>query len=208
MAVEHKFDVVGKRFGRLVVTGFVGTSGRDRYRAVCKCSCGNTKDIYVYSLLRGYTTSCGCYNSERTSAQFTTHGMRQAPEYNVWSGMKKRCLNKNDEFYRLYGGRGITVCPSWTEHFESFYKDMGPRPEGATLDRINPNGNYAPGNCRWATGPVQARNKTNNVMLELDGKRLCAAEWARDLDVPYRRLLRRIRHGWSPERALTAPMGG
>ena len=208
MNTNSKFDVVGKKFGRLLVTGFVGTTGKDKYRALCKCDCGAEKSIYVYSILSGDTTSCGCYNSERTSAQFKTHGMRKAPEYNVWSGMKKRCFNKNDEFYRLYGGRGITVCREWTESFETFYRDLGPRPEGATLDRIDPNGNYEPSNCRWVTGPVQARNKTNNIMIELDGKRMCAAEWAREQNVPYQRLLRRIRHGWSPERALTAPMGG
>ena len=208
MAVRSKFDVVGKTFGRLLVTGFVGTSGKDKYRAVCKCSCGNTKDIYVYSILNGETTSCGCYNVENVKKMFRTHGMHEAPEYNVWGGMKKRCLNKNDESYRLYGGRGISVCPSWIDSFETFYRDLGPRPNGATLDRIDPNGNYEPSNCRWATGPTQARNKTNNVMLELGGKKMCAAEWARDLAVPYRRLLRRVRHGWSHERALTAPTGG
>lgn len=208
-----KRDILGQRFGRLFVDRFKGESGKDRTRVICLCDCGKTKDIYLYSLLSGDTQSCGCYNSESATKRFTTHGHagwrkeKRAPEYNAWCLMLSRCKKPNNNAYKDYGARGISVDPAW-EDFSKFLRDMGPRPKGTTLDRIDNNKGYGPSNCRWATKIEQARNKRNNVNLTFDGKTLCASAWAEITGLPHKQILRRVRYGWPVERILTAPLGG
>jgi len=197
-----KKDVIGSTFGRLKVLRPLSETGRDKYKVVCLCSCGEEKTAYVYSLLRGDTTSCGCRNAEATKGRFTTHGLSSTSEYNTWSIMKRRCYNKNDRWWPYYGEKGITVCGRWLNSFENFYADMGPRPPNTSLDRLDGTKNYTPKNCRWATREQQAQNKANNVNITHEGKTMCAAEWARKTGVPYKRLLRRLRDGWPAERAL------
>lgn len=197
-----KFQVVGKRFGRLTVTGFVGTKGDAGKRAICKCDCGAVKEVYVYSLTRGATKSCGCYNVEAARQRSTTHGMTNTPTYRSWWHMKIRCLNPNNLLYPRYGARGIKVYSPWIASFAAFLADMEPCPEGSSLDRIDNNGDYTPENCRWATRLEQAQNTRRNVNITYKGRTMCAAAWARETGVPAQRLLRRIKDGWSPERAL------
>jgi hypothetical protein len=136
----------------------------------------------------------------------TKHGMHDSPEHKAWRSMKHRCANPRSGRYDRYGARGITVCQRWRESFESFYADMGSRPSpDHSIDRINNDGNYEPGNCRWATTAEQNRNRSDNVRLSFDGREMTASEWARELCINRRTLYLRLSTGWTIENALTRP---
>jgi hypothetical protein len=133
--------------------------------------------------------------------------MSKSKEYNIHRRMKQRCFNSNSEYYYCYGGRGITVCARWRNSFENFYADMGPCPDGYSIDRINNNGNYTPSNCQWADGYTQANNTRNNKVLTHKGVSLTAAQWSRKVGIGRRTLTARLnRLGWSTEKALTTPV--
>lgn len=151
--------LVGQRFGRLLVAGVVVSEKRPRYRCQVICDCGTEKVVCPPSLLDGMTKSCGCLNRER----ITKHGLSRSAIYQTWRNMKIRCFNKTDSDWHRYGGRGITVCARWMD-FRNFVADMGVKPAGLTLERINNDGNYEPGNCRWATPKEQAANKTHALI--------------------------------------------
>jgi hypothetical protein len=125
-------------------------------------------------------------------------------EYRSWYTMNARCFDPEDESYKNYGGRGITVCKRWRK-FSDFVKDMGPRPEGYSIDRINNNGNYTPSNCRWATMVQQQRNKRNNLWLTFRGRTLTQAEWAEVTGLDPVTIDHRRKRGWSLEDVLTTP---
>ena len=118
----------------------------------------------------------------------TKHGMSKAPLYNTWKAMKTRCYNQKDLSYKNYGGRGISVCKSWRDSFEAFYADMGDRPEGMSIDRIDNGGDYKPGNCRWSTPTEQHNNKRTNRLITAYGVKLTVTEWGRYLAIPYNRI--------------------
>lgn len=157
-------DLTGKRFGRLTVISVSHSRKCPNFKGTvlywkCMCDCGNEAIVPGASLRTGDAKSCGCYQKDRCIETSTTHGLRHTTEFNIWNAMKQRCQNPNNHAYERYGGRGISVCRSWAESFEQFYADMGPRPVGLSIDRINNDGNYEPSNCRWATAKEQARNK-------------------------------------------------
>lgn len=132
-----------------------------------------------------------------------TRGRRNTPEYSAWMGMRRRCSYARGPMFRHYGGRGIKVCAQW-ESFETFLADLGPRPSGEhSIDRIDNGGDYEPGNVRWATPSEQASNKRTNRMLQFEGRSQTASAWARELGMLYETLLRRLKRGWSVDRALT-----
>jgi hypothetical protein len=131
---------------------------------------------------------------------------KKTPEFKIWCGMRNRCQNPNEPAYRYYGGRGIRVHPEWDRDFAAFLRDVGPRPSPAhSLDRIDGDGHYEPGNVRWATPAQQANNKRNNRRLTFDGESLTVGEWARRMGAPVDRIWSRLRQGWSVERILKEP---
>lgn len=136
----------------------------------------------------------------------TKHGMRHDPVYAVWHSMNQRCTNSRHRQYKDYGGRGIKVCDRWRWSFADFYADMGPRPSGSSLDRIDNNGHYEPGNCRWATPRQQSANMRTNVRITHNGETLILQEWARRVGIHFDTLWRRLNvYGWSIEDTLTRP---
>lgn len=152
-------ELTGQRFGRLTVLECVGKDDWHHTIWRVRCDCGNVLNVRGSHLTSGNTKSCGCYNLERSKQLHTKHGYSYHPLYSTWYNMIHRCVNPDNSNYENYGGRGITVCDRWKNSFEAFIEDVGDRPEGATLDRIDVNGNYEPGNCRWADSHTQITNR-------------------------------------------------
>jgi hypothetical protein len=153
-------DLTGQRFGRILVIEFSHTASNSvRWR--CRCDCGTEKLIAGSSLRRGSTVSCGCHRLEALRARSTKHGLMprvgRTPTYNSWSNMIRRCTNPDHPRWADWGGRGITVCERWRD-YPNFLADMGEKPPGTTLDRIDNDGPYNPGNCRWSSPARQQRN--------------------------------------------------
>jgi hypothetical protein len=171
-------DVTGLKCGKLTVSSFSHTDSRRRACWVCVCECGGTitTDVHRMRSERPRPTSCGCarYGNNKV------HGMSRHPAYFSWSSMRSRCYSKINTNYFRYGGRGIVVCDRWRESFETFWEDMGPTyAEGKTLDRKDNDGNYEPGNCRWATLVEQGNNKRSNVWVETPWGKMTLAQAAR-----------------------------
>lgn len=155
MQGKARWIEAGERVGRLVVTERRGPG----QRVQCRCDCGELRSVPIGEW--GKSMSCGCLRIERLLVRNTTHGHARTSIYLTWSDMVNRCKNSTHHRWKNYGGRGITVCEQWQGRggFAVFLADMGERPEGLTLDRIDNDGNYEPGNCRWATTSQQARNR-------------------------------------------------
>ena len=130
------------------------------------------------------------------------HGLTDSPTYTTWQDMKARCSNKNDKKYKIYGGRGITVCGRWNNSFIAFLEDMGERPKGMSIERIDNNKGYYPENCKWATYGEQNRNHSRNRKITIGGETKCLIDWVEEGKLKYNTILYRIRRGWSPEEAI------
>jgi hypothetical protein len=212
LEAECRLHPEGRSFGRLTCICRVDppesvvNSGNKYY--LCQCSCGNEVVVPLSDLLSGHTKSCGCLHSElsaeRNRLRNTTHGMGDTREYKSWAAMVARCTNEKHRSYGNYGGRGIKVCDRWRNSFENFYADMGDRPPGMSLDRIDNDGDYTPDNCRLATTKEQNRNKRSNRLIE--GKVM--VDWCEENDLSRNavssRLHRFLQKGMSDEDAVKA----
>lgn len=199
---NFKNDLSGMVFDRLTVLNEVGNKN-GRIHWLCKCVCGNICEVPSTSLLTANTKSCGCLQRDITIQRSTSHGLSHLPEYQIWAAIKKRCFNVNDSFYHRYGGRGISVSERWLNSFENFYADMGPRPSDKhSIDRINNDGNYEPGNCRWSSYEDQAKNKSTTRYVSYNDKEIDLSSMAKLADVDYSKLKYRLNLGLSAEEAI------
>lgn len=202
-------SLVGVRFGRLVVQSYAGVRGKGAAWH-CKCDCGTESVVTRSNLVSGSTVSCGCFGAEQTSARSLVHGGRakgspSARTYAIWLGMIGRCSNPADTSYPNYGAKGITVCDRWAAKptgFMAFLADMGEAPRSRSIDRIDNNGGYEPGNCRWATVAEQNRNTSRNRWVHVNGECLCVTDAATKYGLSKLTLVDRLNRGWSDEDAV------
>ena len=167
MLFRSPLNLLNQRFGRLFVTGKIGLDKRSYVLWKCQCDCGEMVVTTSANLSSGKSKSCGCLGAENRLKAVTKHGAtknnKRTPEYSIWNGIKNRCYRPTSNAYKNYGERGIKLCDRWHD-FANFFADMGPKPgKDYSLDRIDPNGNYEPKNCRWATKKEQAANKRLKV---------------------------------------------
>lgn len=193
-------DYAGQKFGKLTALSLVERTADNNHLWRFLCDCGNQKDARIKNVKSGHTTSCGCAFRAMLVERNTTHGMsrRLSQTYRSWKDMRSRCMNVCDSDYADYGGRGIRVCDQWAD-FAVFVADVGERPKGKTLDRIDVNGNYEPGNCRWATAKQQANNKRSNHVIEFNGETKTLAQWCEKFAVEPSKVRYRIKAGWPLE---------
>lgn len=193
------FDMSGLRYGRLTVVRRAESLAGSSARWHCLCDCGQERVIEGKCMRLGRTVSCGCHKREKA----TTHGLSKSREFSSWQNMKTRCLVPTNKDYKYYGARGITVCDEWVNSFETFLRDMGPRPINTTLERKENDGPYAHWNCTWATSTQQQSNKRDTVRIEHDGKNLTLDEWAEELGIRRETIRLRRRRGEPAERILS-----
>ncbi len=196
-------NISGQRFGHLTALDVFEKRGKRKYWRVC-CDCGHEKMVLFDNLVSGGTKSCGCMKSQLLLSNKTTHGLTKTREYVAWASARSRCYRVKGHSYKNHGGRGIVMCDRWLNDFSAFFSDMGPRPSRKhSLDRINNDGNYEPGNCRWALGVVQHNNKRSNVRVKLYGQDMTIAQFATRISVPTSSVFAYLRYkGMSPEDIL------
>lgn len=207
--------VAGEKLGRLTVVGVGGVNKRGRKLVAFTCDCGAAVEYQMTAVSSGNTLSCGCLRRDLLAAKNFKHGHRvreektgvkTRTEYTIWKRMRTRCNDESDRKYPAYGGRGIKCCDRWND-FELFLSDMGERPSlQHSLDRIDNNGNYEPGNVRWATASQQARNKRNSRFVEFEGKLVSLADLVERFNVRYGLVSGRLGLGWPIERAISEPV--
>ncbi len=212
----------GDVFGSVTVIAFAGRTDRSRALFEVKCECGSVTVVRGDGLKGGTTRHCsGAVHRAHTATNpddrrlfrpdmagnklQQTHGYSGTRAWVAWIEMKRRCDPKRANWPRFasWAGRGITVCERWANSFERFFEDMGQCPDGLQLDRIDTNGNYEPGNCRWATVAQQQNNRRSNIVLEIDGKTQTIAQWARQYGVRPRTAAQRLRAGWPAKLAVS-----
>lgn len=194
-------NLVGKRFGFLLVIERKGSDEKGQSLWLCRCDCGTEKVVRGHDL-KGGTKSCGC--SRRYNTGLYKHGLSNTRLHRIWRSIQDRCYNQKNQDYRHYGGRGITVCDEWREDFMSFYNwsmENGYE-EILTIDRIDVNKGYCPDNCRWVSMVEQSNNRRNNKVITFHGESLTIAQWSKKIGVKYGDIQNRLNYGYSFEDAI------
>jgi len=205
-------DITSQTFTDLTVVERGADDKSGNVRWICVCICGNETLTRGPELRQGSQTSCGCKTirpdqSGKNSGTYVHGGEAKHPaEYAIWASMRERCYGVNTKAYPDYGGRGIYICERW-QYFPNFYADMGDKPNGLSIDRIDNDGPYSPENCRWATRKEQARNKRSNRLITFNGETHCCVEWAEITGINRNVIDARLdKLGWTVEHALTKPV--
>lgn len=180
-------------------------NGKTPRECIFKCGyCNNEFQVRLTSVTSGNTNSCGCYKKKALAERVKTHGLSKTSEFNIWQHIKDRCFNSNNKKYKHYGGRGIKVCKEWIESFEQFLMDMGSRPTiKHTIERIDTNGDYCKGNCKWATKKEQNRNRTITKYVTYNEIEKPLSEWIEELKLNDKTVRSRLENGWSVLDAFT-----
>lgn len=198
--------MIGRKFGRLTVLNVSDQrTSENRLKYDCICECGNDVTVDGKSLRNGHTKSCGCLSSELSKKRSTKHGKTNTRLYNIWSAMKHRCYNENDNHYLSYGGRGIKVCDEWLNDFQAFYNwsmNNGYK-ENLSIDRINNDKGYSPYNCRWADVETQTNNKQDTIKIAFNGLEYSIKQWSKILNTPYSTLVSRYHNDVDIKTLLT-----
>ena len=209
MALPKSFkDMSGLKFTRLTVISRAESDKNGNARWHCQCDCGTRTITSGFTLRNGEAKSCGCLTTEQMVERNTKHSKAGTSEYMIWAHMIQRCTNQKHEHYHNYGGRGIRVCDKWAASFEAFFADVGPRPSSRhSIDRINNDGDYEPGNVRWATRREQATNRRNNLIVEYKGRSMTMIEAieAAPFPVSIGGVRGRLQRGWTLDEALDTP---
>jgi len=186
-------DLTGRQFGKLKVVKRVKNDHKNNAIWLCQCECGKNKIVNGRELRGGDTQSCGCLFIASITKPIHGHRRRsgESSTYSTYRGMKERCNNPNQSCYKHYGGRGIKVCEKWRK-FEGFLQDMGERPPGKTIDRINNDGDYCPENCRWITNEQQQKNTQKTILVTINNETLCVKDWCKKFKLEYGTILARI----------------
>lgn len=204
MTPGPRFNLVGLRFGRWLVVSDqpVDRLGPQRQgRWLCRCDCGTESRVTSTSLRSGNSKSCGCFKKDANLLRRRTHGQTSSPTWITWMNMRNRCRRRTNPAYRWYGARGISICPEWDD-FAVFLRDLGERPPGMSLDRIDNDGNYEPGNCRWATRAEQRRNARGISNVTIGPLTMCIKDWAAESGKPRKAIVRGLLRGEPPARAV------
>lgn len=204
---RKRVDLTGKRFGLYTVIKFAdnGTPEKRVSRFLCRCDCGTEKILQGGQIQKVY--SCGCATNQIISEKNSTHGeasvSKRTKEYRTWKSIKDRCYLQSCKSYRIYGARGIKMSESWIASYEVFLNDVGRAPfPYSSIERINNDGDYEPGNCEWSTPKLQARNRSTNVFLTHNGKTQCALDWSIETGIPHWSIGRRAKEGWSIQKMI------
>ena len=190
-------DITGLKVGLLTVVAKDSVYGRGHLKWLCQCACGNTTIVPASRLCQKGrpTRSCGCLNSYRSTKNIT-HAMTKTPQYQVWRNLRSRCSDPSHPQFHHYGGRGISVCSRWSSSFEAFWADMKAEyKSGLYLDRIDNNGDYTPGNCRWVIPRVSTENRRNAILVIFEGEVMNLSEAARRVGADYSFLRQRFKRG-------------
>lgn len=211
-----KLDLTGQKFGKLTAVSEAAPNARGQYMWNCVCECGQTRVVRTINLRAGTSRSCGCtnpknFNTDRVLDPIS--GKMVRPDgYGSWKAMQSRCYTQSDPSYSDYGGRGIRMCDRWLGQggLSNFLADMGPKPDKHySVERIDPNGNYCPENCRWANPFEQSNNRRGLNWITHNGKTQTITQWNRELGLGVGGLELRLRRGWSLHEAISTPrLGG
>lgn len=197
-------NLIGKRFGKLLVLERAENNKYNSAQWLCKCDCGKITKTTTCQLTSGKTKSCGCLKYESRNY---THRMTHTRLHNIWAKMRQRCNSPKDNCYYRYGAKGITVCDEWNHSFESFYEwsMKNGYSDSLTIDRIDNSKGYYPENCRWVTFADQQRNKSSNIVITYNGETKILAEWCRYFNVNYSMVRERLKRNWTFEKAIFTP---